>query len=290
MMFTLLLQLLAVRADTSLPAWIPHRVYDAQHRRFSDFETLAATAAGADVVFLGEQHDNAGTHRIELALLEAVARRRSNVVVSLEMFERDVQPVLDRYLAGTISETEFLAASRPWPRYASDYRPIIEFARSQGWRVVASDVPRPMASRVATRGLDAVSNLADSTREWVARDLQCPTSDDYYRRFKVAMGEHPMGEGAPTVDNMYRAQCVKDETMAESIVAAHRNPSAPLIIQYNGDFHSDFGEGTAARVRRRLPDARVVVISAVPVASLDRLDPKPLRKQGDWLVFVLQSQ
>ena len=288
-MISLLLALAATPHDTTLPeSWAPHRVYESHHKRFSDFESLIDAAAHADIVFLGEQHDDPATHRMELALLQAVARRRDNVVLSLEMFERDVQPILDKYLNGTISEAVFLKGSRPWPNYATDYRPLVEFARAHHWRVVAADVPRPMASAVAVKGLEAVTSRTDSTRPWAAAEFQCPVGDDYFKRFTVAMGEHPSGSGMPSVENMYRAQCVKDETMAESIVRARSDGSAPLVIQYNGDFHSDFGEGTAERVRRRLPKARVVVISAIPVARLDQLDPKPLRKQGDWLLFVLK--
>jgi uncharacterized iron-regulated protein len=287
-MIILLLSLAAAPQDTTLAeSWAPHRVYDARHKAFSDFETLADAAAKSDVVFLGEQHDDPATHRMELALLQAVARRRTNVVLALEMFERDVQPILNQYLAGTISEEAFLKGSRPWPNYPGDYRPLIEFAKAHRWRVVAANVPRKLASSVATGGLDAVSHLPDSVRAWAAADFGCPTNDDYFARFGQAMAEHPMGPGGPTIENMYRAQCVKDETMAESIVRARSDAAAPLVIQYNGDFHSDFGEGTAERVKRRLPKARMMVISAIPVPKLDSVDAKAMRRQGDWLLFVL---
>jgi uncharacterized iron-regulated protein len=290
-MIHLLLALAAQRPDTSGPeVWAPHRVYDAHHKEFSDFETLATAAAHADVVFLGEHHDDAGTHRMELALLQAVARRRANVVLALEMFERDVQPILDQYLAGAITEEAFLKASRPWPNYNSDYRPLVEFARVHHWPVIAGNVPRKMAAAVATGGLDAVSHLVDSTRPFAAADFGCATNDDYFKRFGQAMAEHPMGAGAPTVENMYQAQCVKDETMAESIARARGDAGAPLVIQYNGDFHSDFGEGVAERTRRRLPNAKIVIISAIPVTSLDSIEAKPMRKRGDWLLFVLEPR
>ena len=293
----LLLALLAQHPDTSISErWAPHRVYDSHHKRFSDFETLAAEASRADVVFLGEQHDDAATHRMELALLQAIARRRGNVVLTLEMFERDVQPILSQYLAGTVPEDSFLRRSRPWPNYGPDYRPLVEFARRHGWRVVAGNVPRRMASAVSSRGLEAVTGLSDSSRAWAAGELQCP-EDDYFRRFAREMGQHPMGSGPPPsaaelaamTRRFYLAQCVKDETMAESIVRAHGDAGEPLVIQYNGDFHSDFGEGTAQRVKRRLPGARIVIISAIPVASLDAVDARSLRKQGDWLLFVLKE-
>ena len=70
---------------------------------------LLARLERADVVFFGEQHDDAETHRAEAELLDAIGRTGRPVIVSLEMFERDVQPVVDDYLAGRTTEREFLA-------------------------------------------------------------------------------------------------------------------------------------------------------------------------------------
>ena len=61
---------------------------------------LVDRVSRASVVFFGEQHDDPETHRAEAELLEAIARSGRPVVLSLEMFERDVQGVLDDYLAG----------------------------------------------------------------------------------------------------------------------------------------------------------------------------------------------
>lgn len=289
MLFALMATLLQASGIDTIPVWTPHRAYDSQHKRFSDFESLAAEAAGAQVVFFGEQHDNAGTHRMERALLEAVARRRQDVVLSLEMFERDVQPILNQYLGGTISEADFLAAARPWPNYATDYRPLVEFAKAHHWRVIAADIPRPMASAVATQGMAAMTGRTDSTRSWAAAEFTCDPSGKYFERFRTAMGDHPMGTGAmPTLDNMYRAQCVKDETMAESIARVERDDTPPLIIHVTGAFHADFGEGTVERTRRRLGKTKILVISAVPVPALDSIRPDEWRKQGDWILFTLQ--
>src|SRR5688572_8828637 len=105
----------------STAGYAPHRVYDAGRKRISDFEAMVAKLATYDVVFLGEQHDDPRTHQLQAAILEGIARRRTGpVVLALEMFERDVQAGLDAYLAGRTPEPEFLAAARPWPRYATD--------------------------------------------------------------------------------------------------------------------------------------------------------------------------
>src|SRR5215813_7749578 len=135
--------------------YFPHRVYKSGDKRFSDFESMLAEIARVDVAFVGEQHDDPATHRMERAILEGLARRRMNVIVAMEMFERDTQPALDDYLAGRTSEEDFLKNSRPWPNYVTDYRGLIEFSRAHMWKVIASNVPRRIASQVSKQGLDA---------------------------------------------------------------------------------------------------------------------------------------
>ena len=136
----------------SVPAYVPERVYDTRKNAFADFELMLADLATADVIFVGEQHDDPNTHRLELGMLEGLRRRRVPVIVSLEMFERDVQAAVDRYLSGAMVEAEFLKDARPWPRYATDYRPLVELAKAHGWPVVAANVPRRFASEVAKSG------------------------------------------------------------------------------------------------------------------------------------------
>jgi uncharacterized iron-regulated protein len=116
------------------------------------------------------------------------------------------------------------------------------------------------------------------------------------------MAGHPGGtqtadDKQAMTERYYWAQCVKDETMAESIVAALEKPGGPAapkpeatagtIVHYNGAFHSDFGLGTVERVRRRAPARRVIIISMLPVADLDRLTPsgEDLRR-ADFLVYT----
>ena len=270
--------------------YVPNRVYDTRSKTFSDFEMMVAAIAKADVVFVGEQHDDPNTHRIEAAILEGLLRRKVVPTVSLEMFERDVQGTLDGYVAGRLTEEELRKASRPWPRYATDYRPLVELARQHGWRVIAANVPRRLASAVGKSGTDALGELPDTDRPLVARDLECPR-DDYYNRFAASMSSHPSTaqtaeKKTAMTDRFYWAQCVKDETMAESIVSALEKNSG-VIVHYNGAFHSDFGLGTAARVRRRAPDARIVIVSVLPIADLDVVTPSEEDlKRADFLVYT----
>ena len=274
--------------------YVPERVYDTAAGAFVDFEVMLAALAKVDVVFVGEQHDDPNTHRLEAAILDGLHRRKVTPVLSLEMFERDTQGVLNDYLAGRITEEEMLKTSRPWPRYATDYRRMVEMARERNWTVVAANVPRRLAADVSKNGKDALAALAEADRTLIASDLQCPL-DTYFDNFVKSMGDHPSGnktaeEQRIGLERYYWAQCVKDETMAESIAAAYgkRSASGP-IVHYDGAFHSDFGLGTAERVRRRLPGKKTIVVTMIPVSDLDSLSPSGEDlKRADYLVYTIK--
>jgi uncharacterized iron-regulated protein len=276
-------------------AYVPERVYDTQRKTFTDFESMLADLVRADVVFVGEQHNDPNTHALELAVIEGLLRRHAAVGVAMEMFERDVQAALDEYVRGVSSEEKFLAASRPWPRYATDYRPIVELAKMNHLAVIASNLPRRIATEVSKNGMPTVERLGND-RGLAARDLQCATSGDYYTRFMKQMGEHPpagdpkASETQTRNDRFFLAQCLKDETMAESVAEAFRNARDPraTIVHFNGAFHSDYGQGTAERTRRRLPGRRVAVVSVIPVEDIDMVAPdEDDLKQADYLVFTV---
>lgn len=272
------------------------RVYDTKAGAFVPFRQFADAIASRDLVFFGEQHDDPTTHAAEHAVLAALGERRAHVVLTLEMFERDVQPLVDQYLAGSLSEKDFLAGSRPWDRYATDYRPMVELARVRGWPVIAANVPRRLASAVSRRGLAVLDTMNARDRGYMAKQHSCP-KDTYYERFAETMKGHGAGGGPPTAadaaamaqmtDRFYEAQCVKDEAMGEAIADAFtRAPKGTVVFQVDGAFHSDYGLGTAERARRRLPKASSVVITAVPVADLGKADAKEHAAKADYVLFT----
>lgn len=282
--------------------YVPERTFDTARREFTDFEMMLADVAKADVVFVGEQHDDPNTHRLELALLEGVSRRRDGLAVGFEMFERDVQDPFDHFQMGHLEEAEFLKDARPWPNYKTDYKPLVDYALAKRWPLFASNVPRAMASEVSKSGLDVLKAKSGDQMNWFAKDRTCPVNDDYFKRFSAAMSEHPADAKAvsaeaaeknrQSVERYYQAQCLKDETMGESIAQAYTagalGGKRPLVVHFNGSFHSDFNQGTADRAKRRLPGKRIVVLSIVPVQSLDTLAPaKDQRKRADYLIYTI---
>ena len=256
------------------PAW---RAVESANGEPVSLEAMADALAGLDVVFLGEQHDNRVGHELELRLTELLLERRGKLAISLEMFERDGQLALDRYLEGDLDERAFLHEARPWRNYWRDYRPALQLARREGLPVIAGNVPRPLAARVAREGLDAVYPAV-----YMPFDVR-PDPGPYRERFEQAMGGHG---GSGRMDNWYAAQVVKDEAMAEAIAAQLEREPGMLVVHWTGYFHSDYHQGTVERLVRRLPGVQVGVVT-MRSGSRDpeRLDPR-VRAAADYVWLV----
>jgi uncharacterized iron-regulated protein len=259
------------------------RIFDTRRQVVSDAQAVFDAAARADVVFVGEQHDDRAAHRFQLDLLQALGERGRPVVLAMEMFDRDVQPSLDAYLAGRIGEPEMLGRARPWPNYRRDYRPLVEFARARGWPVAAANAPRPLAAGIARRGLAALETLSAADRRHLAAELQCGRGA-YREKFMAEMrdmtGHDRTGGPPPDLGRMFEAQCVRDEAMAETVAA--RLAPGRTVVHLNGAFHSDEGLGAVERLRRRRPETRILVLSVAKGAS----PPSARSALGDFVIWT----
>ncbi len=237
------------------------------------FDRLLDALAEADAVFLGELHTDETTHRVELAVYEGLlARRGGRVVLALEMFERDVQPALDAYLAGASTETAFLAAARPWTNYATAYRPMIERARAERLPVVASNFPAPLRRKLASSsasGASALDALAAGDRALAPRELLANT-DAYWRRVDNAVRGHRAMMGGSAGGNDARltsGQSLWDNSMGEACALALERHPGHLVLHVNGGFHSAYFDGTVRQLLLRRPATRVRTVSIVPTPN-----------------------
>ncbi len=165
---------------------------------------------------------------------------------------------------------------------------MVEYCRNKRLPVVASNAPVAAVRKVGREGVAALDSLSLKDRMEVAAAVMAPMGDLYQRRFfetMQGMGQHGPG-GETMLRRIYEAQCVRDDTMAESVARALADDRRAAHV--NGSFHSDAGLGTVARLRWRRPmgvDVRVVKV--VPVkGDVRRADPRPIAGEADWLVFV----
>lgn len=252
-----------------------------------DIPLLAKKLQSYDVIFFGEIHDDSLLHRLELELLQQLYKQNSRICVSLEMFERDVQPLLDSYLQNDINETEFLQKSRAWPNYSTDYKPLIEFAKQHSLPVLAANVPRRYAAMLNKQGKVALDNLPAAEQKFIADSLVV-LDDEYKERFLQTMAanmgmQHVSQMHRKMLESVYAAQCLKDDTMAESITNYRQEHADTKVIHYNGEFHSDYHLGTAQKLKLLEPQLKIAVIASQPLAPGSQLEVNDKQK-GDFII------
>jgi uncharacterized iron-regulated protein len=280
--------------ELSVAARIPRRIYDLRggRPRMISYGALIRELASQDAVFVGEYHDDPSTHKLELDLLTQLdTARPGQVVVGMEMFERDVQSALDEYTAGRSKEEDFTWASRPWGNYPSDYRPIIEYCRSHQIQVRASNTPTELVRRISRQGFEAaMQSYTPAERGFLAATTSSP-KDQYWENFSAVMGMgaahgDDQGMSEAKVYGFYQAQCMKDDTMGESMALIRDAQPSKLVLHYSGSFHVDFKLGTAARYMARRPADKTVVLVLRPVETWSSLDPLAEPGVADFIIFV----
>ena len=263
---------------------------DAADGKQVDLSQVLSAVSDKQVVYFGEYHDSQPAHDAEMSVMEGLyAEHGDRLVLSLEMFERDVQGVLDAYLNGDISEEEFLAKSRPWENYVQAYRPMIEFAKEHHLPVLASNIPRRMAAVVAKTG--SLETAAPEDRKYRPAGGIYPASFAYRKRFMATMEQFRVhGREMPKekMQQMYRAQCLKDDTMAHTIADYLKAHPESVVYQVNGGFHSDGGQGVPWKLDLFRPDTAQAVLSTVHYRPRrDKIDEvwQNNRREGDFLVL-----
>ncbi|ALK09936.1 ChaN family lipoprotein [Blastochloris viridis] len=214
-----------------------------------DEAVVLARAAERDVVFLGESHDDALVHRWQLRVAAALRRSRPDVALGFEMFPRQVQPVLDRWVAGEFNAEQFLAAV-DWPTVwgfdAALYLPLFEFCRDHHLPMVALNCRRELVGAVGRAGWDAVP---PEHRDGLTPPAPVSAA---YRRYLFAatkggaMGGRPGAASPidPAFDRVVRAQACWDRAFACNIAAFQsRFARPPLVVGIVGRGHVEYGFG-----------------------------------------------
>jgi len=233
-----------------------------------------------DIIFIGEDHDLRECQEAELTILRGLSERESDLVLALEMFERDVQDALDDYLGGVIPEETFLQLSRPWPNYQERYRPLIEFAKARELPVIAANVPRRAAAAVAEANEVSAQVLTGDAR--FVPDVIHYDSAEYCERFTEMVAG--MTSSAPmkskSVEGLYKAQVVKDAVMAASL-----DPFLGRRILFScGRFHSDYHLGIPYQLHMNHPELKIAVLTFATL--LEELPMSERSRVGDYIWIV----
>ncbi len=250
-----------------------------------------------DVIFLGEWHDHAGNHLAEMALFRALYAAAPNLALSMEMFERDTQSVVDDYLASRIGEDNFRRRGRAWGNYAESYRPLVEYAKDHKLPVIAANAPANVVRCVGQDGPEFLSHMPADKRGWVAAELHLADGPykEKFLHFLEEDGSHGQdanrteAQKKEAAEKSFASQVTRDDTMAESIFLFLQKNPGRKVVHITGAFHAEGALGTVERLKLRSPNLKIAVIVPVEAEHPDMPTVKADYTKGANLVFLLRG-
>lgn len=263
-----------------------YRVYDRQGNN-SSLEKILEAIGRTDVVFLGEQHDDAVGHFLEAEIFRRTFEsygKAKKIALSMEMFERDEQIVLDEYLKNLITEKKFLDDSRPWGNYKTDYRPLVEFAKANKLDVIAANAPRRYVNMVSRNGRDSLNALSPTAKSFLAPLPYAEPSDAYAKKFTALMGDSR--EATMGIKNILASQSLWDATMADSMAKYLKQNKNALIVQLNGSFHSENRLGIIDHLLHYQPKTKVLVVMMRYEDDFQNFDKSKMTDLGDFVILT----
>lgn len=255
-------------------------------------QEVIARAAKASVVLLGETHINADHHRWQLQTLVALHATRPDMVIGFEMFPRRVQPVLDQWVAGKLSEKEFLRASEwdhVWNTDANLYLPLFHFARMNHIPMRALNIETNLRRQVAEKGFygvpveerEGLTRPAEPSQAYV--DFLLPIYKQHDRKDKKT-GEADHND--PDFRRFIGGQQLWDRAMAQILqqaVAESTGLEKPLVVGVMGTGHVLHGFG----VTHQLHDLGVKNVAALLPWDSDKSCKQLIKGVADAVFGVL---
>jgi len=273
---TFLFLLFVWSLSTSLWSQQAYVLYNEKGEKIS-VEKMLAQIESADVLVFGELHNNPICHWMELEILQHLARQNRELVMGMEMFERDQQTVLDELQSGVFELNKLEQYTRTWPNYATDYKPLLAMALQHNVPIIATNVPRQYASLVFRKGLDSLKKL-DVPEGWLpSLTFDVDTSLTSYAEV-LAMGKQMPGHGS---ENFLYAQALKDVSMANRLFEEKKEKG--VLYHINGAFHSKNKEGICHYLWQNDPDLQILTIQSEEVENPGQFQQQKDNKASFYL-------
>ncbi|MEW5848843.1 MAG: ChaN family lipoprotein [Myxococcota bacterium] len=237
------------------------RIWDPAMQAWRTGDEVLARLLAADVVLLGETHDNPDHHLLQAAVLDALVRSGRSPSVAWEMMDVDQQATLDGYLRGSNVTTDGVGhvvqwEERGWPEWDM-YAPIARVALTAKLSLLAANLPLARVRALIRQGPGALSST-----ERAALHLDTPFPPELQAAVEEEMSLSHCGH-LPTemLPAMALAQRARDAQMAQVI----RNAKPPVVL-ISGAGHARTDRGVPFHLRAQSPSLRVVSVAFQEVA------------------------
>ncbi len=245
------------------------QIIDLKAGKAVSFDDLLDQLKSVALVFVGENHDNPEHHLIEIQILQGLMARYDVRAVAMEFFPRNTQGVIDEYMKGQMDEKTFLEKiewSKIWGFPYYFYRPLFLQIREKNGALLALNVPHEIVRKVARSGL---AGLDEEERSQIAREIDL-NNEEHKAYMQEVFGGHSH-HGIAQFDSFYEAQCVWDETMAETIADYLKNHPGPMVaFTGNGHIVNKFGIPDRVKKRMNISIATIAVYPLVEQLKIER--------------------
>lgn len=257
------------------------KFFDVKMQKTISVDDIIKDMSNADVLFFGEEHNDSIGHYLEALIFKKMIQAYPNkAALTLEMFHTDVQPIINEYLNGSISEKNFIKEARAWNNY-KDYRPLIEEAKTNKLSVIGGNAAARYSNAVTRNGLEVLTTFPKESKQFIAPLPIDTAAGRYYDKFIETLGGHSMGGM-----KVYQTQNFWDATMAWSIAKFAKANKDVKIFQVNGRFHSDEKLGTLAKLKNYAPKLKILNISAFSADDFINPDWEKYKTLGDYIIIT----
>ncbi len=253
--------------------------------KLAKYDKMIKDLAKADMVFFGESHTNPISHWMQIEMANSFYEIKGDkLVFGAEMFESPNQLVLNEYLAGFYPEKKMLPEiTQLWKNYQTDYKPLVEFAKENKLRFVASNIPRRYASMINKGGIEVLEKLSPEAKAWIGPDLVKYFDPEVYADMKDMMGGHV----PPNMLNIQTAQAAKDATMAHFSVKNFNK--GELYFHFEGSYHSNNKRGIIWWVNKIQPGLNIKSITTVTKSTWDKMTKEEKKSIAEYIIVVADN-
>lgn len=230
------------------------------------FKQLTHEIKNKTIIYIGENHDNANHHNIQLDIIKSLYNQNKRIAIGMEMFQSQFQKTINDYIFGNISEKEFIDKTDYKKRWGIDYdlyKPIIDFARTNRILLVALNIESELIKKISKYG---ISDLEASDLNKLPKHIDF-TNENYKSFLFKIYKDHP-----DTNDNsfirFYSIQLVWDEFMAESIDSFLRQNNKYQMVVLAGNGHLVYGYGIPSRAYRRNKKDYSIILNDIELKPL----------------------
>lgn len=242
----------------AMPAMDGPRLYDLdQGRELTGRQALDRLTA-ARVVIVGEHHTDARYHEVQLEVIRTLYQADKKIAIGLEMFRRQSQADLDRWVDGRLDEAQFK------PIYLDNwnfdwhlYRAIFLFARTHKIPMVGLNVDKGVSRQVAYHGFDSLTEAQKSA----LGSLRCDVTPEYRTYIQDAFDDH--AHGGMNFDYFCQAQLMWDTTMAINISNYLKHHPDTTMVVLTGTGHAQ-KPGIPTQLSKRAPWNVLVIMPQTP--------------------------